>query len=124
MEKVGFRRLGLNDSYVKMIKKYMKFEECKNINTFNEKYNMNILKSKIFYVTVIIILFSFTYVASAIPYGTGNYGEGLYNELCQTGDMDCDGNISTGELLAYIHEWMDDGDSILDLIDVIYMWRN
>ena len=35
MERVGFRKLGLTDSYIKMIKRYMKFKECKHVNTFN-----------------------------------------------------------------------------------------
>ncbi len=34
MESVGFRKLGLNDSYMKMVQRYMKFEECKSVNTF------------------------------------------------------------------------------------------
>jgi glyoxylase-like metal-dependent hydrolase (beta-lactamase superfamily II) len=34
MENAGFKRLRLNDSYIMMVREYMKFKECEKVNSF------------------------------------------------------------------------------------------
>jgi glyoxylase-like metal-dependent hydrolase (beta-lactamase superfamily II) len=34
MENAGFKKLGLNDSYIMMVRQYMKFQECESVNSF------------------------------------------------------------------------------------------